>query len=139
MNTPSSPSHPVDAARALLQQFQEAYAVFREGKPLAIGIDKRLYAKMPGIDKKALRLALGLHTNSSQYLKQIQKAPTRFNLDGMPAGVIDEAHRMRAAERLRERFKNAARRKKAQQEAEKAERQRAEKLRQLTEKFSPRR
>lgn len=139
MNTPSSPFSPVDAARALLKQIQENFAVFREGKPLAIGIDKQLHAQMPGVDKKALRIALGLHTSTLQYLKSMEKATTRSNLDGTPAGDVDEAHRARASEILRERFKKSVERKKAQQAAAKAERQHAEKLRQLTEKFSPRR
>ncbi len=94
---------------------------------------------MPELDKKALRIALGLHTKCLPYLKSIEKAATRFNLDGTPAGDIDEAHRARASEMLRERFKQAKERKKAQQEAEKAERLRAAKLQQLAEKFSSRR
>lgn len=139
VNTPSALANPVGTARALLKQIQENFSVFRECKPLAIGIDKQLCTQMPGLDKKALRIALGLHTKSLQYLKSIEKAATRFNLDGTAAGDVDEAHRARASEMLRERIKQARERKKAQQEAEKAERQRAEKLRQLTEKFSPRR
>lgn len=139
MNTPSASSNPAGAARALLKQIQEKFAVFREYQPLAIGIDKQLCIQMPELDKKALRIVLGLHTKSLPYLKSTANGATRFNLDGTPAGDIDEAHRARALEILRERFKKAKERKIAQQEAERAERQRAEKLRQLTEKFSPRR
>jgi ProP effector len=130
---------PLDSGRTLLKQIQEKFVVIRECRPLAIGIDKQLYAQMPELDKKALRVALGLHTNSTQYLKSIEKATTRFNLDGTPAGDVNESHRSRASEILRERFKKIKERKKAQQEAERAERQRSDKLRQLTEKFSTRR
>ncbi len=139
MNTSSAPSNPGSAARALLKQIHEKFTVFRECKPLAIGIDKQLCTQMPDMDKKTLRIALGLHTKSLHYLKSMEKAPTRFNLDGTPAGDVDEAHRARATDMLRERFKQAKERKKAQQEAERAERLRAAKLQQLAEKFSSRR
>ena len=139
MNTPTPPSSPIDAARALLKTFQESYPVFGECQPLAIGIDKQIRAQKPDVDKKALRVALSLHTNSLRYLKTMEKGTTRFNLDGTPAGEIEQAHRDRAAEILRERYKKSAERKKAQQEAEKAERQRTEKLQRLAEKFTPRR
>ncbi|QDZ30658.1 osmoprotectant transporter activator [Noviherbaspirillum sp. UKPF54] len=138
MTMPATASNAVDAARALLKQIQENFPVFRENKPLAIGIDKQLLAQMPDVNKKTLRIALGLHTGSSRYLKSMEKAVSRFNLDGTPAGDVDDTHRTHAAETLRARFKKAAEQKKAQQEALKAERQHAEKLRQLAEKFSPR-
>ena len=139
MNTLAPASNPIDTARALLKQIRETFPAFQQGKPLAIGIDKQLYAQMPGVDKKALRIALSLHTSTVQYLKSMEKATTRFNLDGTAAGDVDDAHRKHASDMLRERFKRATERKKAQQEAEKAERLHAEKLRQLSEKFGPRR
>lgn len=138
MNKPAPTPHPANAARALLKQIQEGFPVFQECKPLAIGIDKQLLAQMPDVNKKTLRIALGLHTSSVRYLKSMEKATSRFNLDGTPAGEVDDTHRAHAAETLRARFKKSAELKKAQQEALKAERQHAEKLRQLAEKFSPR-
>ena len=130
---------PATSARALLKELQETFSVFRESKPLAIGIDKQLFAAKPHLDKKTLRLALKMHTESWPYLKAIGKTGTRFSLDGTPAGEIEDAHRARASEMLRERFKKAPERKRNQQEEEKAEQRRVELLRQLTEKFSPRR
>lgn len=139
MNAPSTPSNPLDAARALLKQLHENFPVFKEHKALALGIDKQLQAQIPDLDKKTLRSALGLHTKTTQYLKSVERSATRFNLDGSPAGEIDEAHRTRASEMLRERFRKAKERKREQEEAAKAERKRAEKLNQLAEKFSSRR
>jgi ProP effector len=147
MNTPSSApkppqsptTSPVQSARALLKEFQEKFAVFRECMPLAIGIDKQLTARLPELDRKLLRIALGLHTNSSRYLRRMAKATVRLDLDGNNADEITDAHRNHAAEMLRERAKKEADQRKAQQqaaEAAEAERRRAEKLNQLAAKFS---
>ncbi len=146
MNTPQPSTSPIPAARALLKQLQEQFPVLGEFKPLAIGIDKQIHAQVPGIDKKLLRIALSIQTSTMRYLKAMEKADTRFNLDGTAAGTVDETHHKHASETLRERFKKMAEQKKAL-EAEKkakedearAERRRMEKLQQLAEKFSSRR
>lgn len=109
--------------------------MFRESKPLAIGIDKQLLARVPGIDRKALRIALGMHTHSTRYLKSTAKAGTRFDLDGNAAEELSDAHRQHAAEMLRERVKKDADRRKAQQELEISERKREAEERQRTEKL----
>jgi ProP effector len=152
MNTSSPAPSPVQLARTLLKQFQEEFVVFREYQPLAIGIDKQLAARLPELNRKVLRIALGIHTNSLRYLKGMEKATVRFDLDGNQAAEVTEEHRAHATELLRERLKKEAERRKvqreaeqaqrkaeqAQREAEEAERQRAEKLNQLTAKFSRR-
>ncbi|HZW12885.1 MAG TPA: ProQ/FinO family protein [Noviherbaspirillum sp.] len=134
----SADTNPLHAARSLLKQLEQSFDVFRNAVPLAVGIDKAVIARMPDVNRKVLRIALGLHTNSVRYLKAMEKAQCRFDLDGNPAGDVPEAHRTHASELLRERFKKAAEKRKEQALAEKQERQRAEKLRQLTEKFSSR-
>lgn len=146
MNAPESAPTPVQSARALLKELQEKFAPFRDCLPLAIGIDKQLLGRLPEIDRKTLRIALGLHTNSTRYLKAMAKAQARFDLDGKEAGEVPQAHREHAEETLRERFRKAAEQRKAehqaQREAEQAERaaqRRAEKLNQLAAKFSGRR
>jgi ProP effector len=107
---------------------------------------------LPELERKVLRVALGIHTNSLQYLKGMEKATTRFDLDGNTADEVTDAHRAHAADILRERFKKNAELRKAQRDAENAQRkaaeaqrkeeeaaqQRAEKLTQLTAKFSRR-
>lgn len=139
MNTTPSISSPLHAARRLLADLEKRFPVFGEYKPLAIGIDKQLYAAMPDLDKKTARIALSLHTATTRYLKSMEKATSRFNLDGSPAGEVDDTHRQHASDTLRERYKVAKQKKRAQEEEEKAQRQRAEKLQKLAEKFSPRR
>lgn len=130
---------PRQDARDLLKSLREEYSVFREFKPLSIGIDKQLLARDGGIGRKALRLALGIHTHSSRYLKAMAKAERRFNLDGSPASEVPEEHRRHSANILRERLGKQLERRKAEKrekEAQEAERQHMEKLDRLVRKFS---
>ncbi|MFC5473912.1 ProQ/FINO family protein [Paraherbaspirillum soli] len=143
MNTTNPTLSPFQSARILLKQFQEKFAAFRECMPLAIGIDKQLIAQLPELDRKTMRTALGIHTNSLRYLKVMAKATVRFDLDGNAAGEVTEIHRTHASQILLERAKKDAELRKAQRKAEEAQReldqaarQRAEKLSQLTAKFS---
>ena len=135
----AAPAAPAPSARALLKQLQQAFPAFRDCLPLAIGIDKQLLARMPGLDRKTMRAALGIHTGSMRYLRAMEKAKLRYNLDGSPGAEVTDTHRQHAKEQLQERFKKEAERKKAEREAvaaEEANRQRQEKLNALAAKFS---
>jgi ProP effector len=143
MNTPTPPGdarpNPALNARALLKNLQESFSVFGNCSPLAIGIDKQVLARRPDIDRKALRIALGMHTNSLRYLKIMEKATHRLDLDGNVGDEVSAEHRSHATQVLRERFKKDAERRQAQRAAEAAEareRERAQKLSQLVEKFA---
>lgn len=131
----SSKAEAVQAARALLKGLEARFAVFREVSPLAIGIDKQIIAAQPEVEKKYLRIALRNHTISTRYLKAMEKATVRRNLDGSEADAVNDEMRLHASTLLRERFKKNAEQKRALEEAAKAEKIRAEKLSQLTEKF----
>jgi ProP effector len=145
MNTPSNLS-PVSPARTLLRELQQNFPAFRDCMPLAIGIDKQIVARLPKIDRKVLRIALGIHTKSLRYLRQMEKATVRFDLDGKAAGEVTELNRTHTSKILLERVKQHAEHRKAQRDAERraqreakeaeAIRQRAEKLNQLAAKFS---
>ena len=135
MNTPDPTPSPVQNARTLSKELQEKFTVFRDCMPLAIGIDKQLLARIPELDRKLLRIALGIHTNSLRYLKVMEKATLRFDLDGNTADEVTDVHRAHASKVISERFKKDAERRKAQREAEVQARQRTEKLGQLVEKF----
>ena len=142
MNTPKQNPLPVTDPRSLLKALQDDFPVFRDCKPLAIGIDKQLLARLPELDRKTLRIVLGMHTHSKRYLKAVEKGATRFGLDGNPGVELTEAHRKHATDSLQERSKKDAERRKAQQDLEAAERKRdaeerqhAEKLGQLAAKF----
>ena len=146
MTSSTSADTPGQEARRLLKSFQETYAVFKEFQPLAIGIDKQLLAQDANLPRKALRLALSMHTNAFRYLKAMEKATQRFNLDGSPAGDVPEGHRKHASEILRERAKKETERRQAEAAARKAEAEakaaqeaeklRTDKLNRLVQKFS---
>jgi ProP effector len=142
----TAPAAPAPSARTLLKQFQHDFKAFRDCLPLAIGIDKQILARMPGIERKAMRAALGIHTGSLRYLRAMEKATVRYDLDGTAGAEVTETHRTHAKETLQLRFKKEAERKKAERDAEKAGREaaqaaeadklRQEKLEQLASKFS---
>jgi len=130
---------PGGSPRALLKQLQQQFPTFRDCLPLAIGIDKQLLAVLPKLDRKTMRAALGIHTGSLRYLRTMEKATVRFNLDGSQGAEVTDTHRAHAKETLQQRFKKEAERKKAERDAaaaEEAARVRADKLNQLTAKFS---
>jgi len=130
---------PALSARALLKQLQQQFPAFRDCLPLAIGIDKQILARLPDLDRKTMRAALGIHTGSLRYLRTMEKATVRYDLDGTAGAEVTDTHRTHAKEVLQQRFKKEAERKKAEREAaqaEEANRLRQEKLLQLASKFS---
>ncbi|MES2299170.1 MAG: ProQ/FinO family protein [Pseudomonadota bacterium] len=130
---------PALSARSLLKQLQQQFPAFRDCLPLAIGIDKQILARLPGLDRKTMRAALGIHTGSLRYLRAMEKATLRFDLDGSAGAEVTDTHRSHASTVLQERFKKEAERKKAERaaaQAEEANRLRQEKLQQLATKFS---
>lgn len=134
-----APAAPAQSARALLKQLQQQFPAFRDCLPLSIGIDKQIIAQIPGIDKKSMRTALGIHTGSQRYLRVMEKASVRYDLNGTAGAAVTDVHRKHAKEVLKERLKKEADRKKAERDAaaeEEAARLRQEKLAQLTAKFS---
>jgi len=135
----AAPATPAPSARALLKQLAQQFPPFRDFLPLAIGIDKQILAQVPDIDRKLMRAALGIHTGSQRYLRAMEKATVRYNLDGSTGAEVTDVHRKHAKDTLSERFRKEAERKKAEREAQAAEeaaQRRQEKLEQLTAKFS---
>jgi len=135
----SAPAPAAQTPRSLLKQLQTQFPAFRDFLPLAIGIDKQLLAIMPDLDRKTMRTALGIHTGSLRYLKVMEKAKVRHDLDGTPGAEVTDTHRAHATQVLQERYKKEAERKKAEREAQAAEeaaRVRNDKLNQLAAKFS---
>ena len=138
-----SPAVPAAAsnltARSLLKQFQQQFPAFRDCLPLAIGIDKQILARMPELDRKTMRTALGIHTGSLRYLRAMEKATVRYDLDGAAGAEVTDTHRAHAKDTLQQRFKKEAERKKAERDAAQAaeaDKLRQEKLLQLASKFS---
>ena len=117
---PAAPAAP--SARTLLKQLQHQFPAFRDCLPLSIGIDKQLLARMPELDRKTMRTALGIHTGSLRYLRVMEKASLRYDLDGTAGAEVSETHRLHAKEVMQQRLKKEAERKKAERDAEKVER-----------------
>ncbi|HEX8614632.1 MAG TPA: ProQ/FinO family protein [Telluria sp.] len=139
VTAPTQAPAPAQSARSLLKQLQQQFPAFRDCLPLAIGIDKQLLARVPGLDRKTMRAALGIHTGSLRYLRAMEKATVRYDLDGVAGAEVTDIHRTHAKETLQQRFKKEAERKKAERDAaqaDEANRLRQEKLLQLASKFS---
>ena len=94
---------------------------------------------MPELDRKTMRTALGIHTGSLRYLRAMEKATVRYDLDGTAGAEVTDTHRAHAKDTLQQRFKKEAERKKAERDAAQAaeaDKLRQEKLLQLASKFS---
>ena len=142
--TPETPKSGLDA-KGLLDKLREISPTFRDCKPVALRIDKTIMERMPEVERKVVRSAMRMHTASTRYLKAMEKATHRYDLDGKEDGEVSEEHRTHAAQTLKQRFADVAKRKRDQQKeeqerrrAEEAERRRADKLSQLVNKFSTR-
>jgi ProP effector len=136
----------------LLDVLSADYAVFRDCLPLALGIHKTVKERKPDLEAPALRSAMRIHTASTRYLKALVTGKERFDLDGQVAGEVTEEQREVASAALLERFKKAAERRKAEEQAKKAglkaeeaakkealaAAQRQEKLAELAARFSKR-
>jgi ProP effector len=143
---PTVTTVPAITARTLLKQFQEQFPPFRDCLPLSIGIDKQILLLLPDLNRKLMRTALGMHTGSPRYLRTMEKATLRYDLDGKPGAEVMATHRAHATLVLQQRFKKEAERKNAERSAAEAERlaaaaleadrARLEKLTLLTAKFS---
>ena len=126
---------------ALLEQLQAEFPVFRDCKPLAIGIHKQLMERKPDLDKNKVRVALHGHTASSRYLKVLKEGAPRLDLDGPPAGEVTAEQQDVAVKTLRDRIKLVKERQKAEEAQRKANEEaaiRQAKLQQLAEKFGKR-
>ncbi|HEY3432933.1 MAG TPA: ProQ/FinO family protein [Rhodocyclaceae bacterium] len=134
----NSPIATTSSARAILATLAAQYPIFKNCLPLAIGINKQLSTLHPDINSKALVAALRYHTASTPYLKVMEKATHRFDLEGNQAGEVTDEQRKYSAEKLKERFKKKAESKKLAEQvkqAQIAEQRKTEKLGQLIEKF----
>ena len=126
---------------ALLDTLCATFPVFQECRPLSLGIHKTICERMPDVKPADLRLAMRVHTASTRYLKALAAGTARYDLDGQPAGEVTEEQRTVASEGLKSRFAKAAERRKADEQARKAQEAdaaRQEKLNQLAARFSKR-
>lgn len=124
----------ITARRAdpLLETLKATFPVFRECRPLAIGIHKAILARMPDVKPDAVKAILKAHTGATRYLKAVSLGKERFDLDGQPAGEVTAEHRQQARDILKERFRKHDERRRAEHQ----EQERQVKLAQLVRKFA---
>jgi ProP effector len=127
----TAPASNKPSRNALLDTLVSTYAVFRECRPLALGIHKTLRERSPELTQDAIRVALKIHTGSTRYLKSLTQTEQRFDLDDQPAGTVTPEQKEIAANTLRERYKKSAERRQAELQAKKFQ----ENLNMLAEKF----
>lgn len=121
-------------ARSVKERLHEMFPVFRSALPLAIGIHRAVFARLPDIPVPIVKAAISLHTSSTPYLKSISAAMERYDLDGAVAGEVTEEQRALATSQLKERFAKSAKRVREQQ----AEKEMQNKLVKLAERFNNR-
>ncbi|WP_391090019.1 RNA chaperone ProQ [Vibrio sp. NH-UV-68] len=101
--------------------FPKCFTLEGEAKPLKIGIFQDLAERLsddPKVSKTQLRAALRQYTSSWRYLHGVKPGAVRVDLDGNPAGELDEEHVEHAKAALAEsKAKVQARRKEQAQKA----------------------
>ena len=81
------------AARELDERLTELYSVWRDFKPLEVGIDEAVWKlitqKEWGYSKRIMRKAFKLHVRDMRYRKIVAKGGKRYNLNNE---VVDDVH-----------------------------------------------
>ncbi|MEP7299739.1 MAG: ProQ/FinO family protein [Burkholderiales bacterium] len=98
----AAPSNELTPA-ACAQQLKSLFPALFAGamKPLKLRIQVDIQERAPGVfTKQVLSAFFRRHTGSTSYLIAVSKSPTRFDLDGQPAGEISAEHRQIALDEL---------------------------------------
>ena len=103
-----APPGPVDLSpAACAARLAELFpALFGAGRalPIKLRIQSDIQQRAPGLfTRKSLSPFLHRYTTGTAYLKALVNSPHRFDLDGAPAGEIDDVHRQAAATELERR------------------------------------
>jgi sRNA-binding protein len=86
--------------------------------PLKLRIQADIHARAPGVfTKKGLSIFLHRYTTGTPYVQALAQAPSRYDLDGAPAGEIAEEHRSAAVQELARRKAAIAERRAAERAA----------------------
>ena len=108
VSKPKMAVSPSDLKARELNERLNAFPVWQNYQPLAIGIDKDIFRLVndecfPGASKKVVQKLLRMHTGHSRYLEALAKGGERYHLDGAADGVVDSYQIELAAERLNSR------------------------------------
>lgn len=95
---------PSDIRMDNLNAALNAFAVWRERKPLALGIERQIFQLIAqqnlSASKRVVQKLLYQHTHHRSYLLQVGQGGARFNLDGSADGVILPEEREQAGRLL---------------------------------------
>lgn len=109
---------PAQCAARLAEMFPALFGMEGPPKPIKLRIQADIQERAPGLfTRKALSIVLHRHTTTTPYLKALLAAPSRFDLDGQPAGDIAEEHRQAAREEVERRRAIVAARRAAESQA----------------------
>ena len=109
---------PAQCAARLAEMFPALFGMESPPKPIKLRIQADIQERAPGLfTRKALSIVLHRHTTTTPYLKALLAAPSRFDLDGQPAGDIAEEHRQAAREEVERRRAIVAARRAAEGQA----------------------
>jgi len=109
---------PAQCAARLAEMFPALFGTQGPPKPIKLRIQADIQQRAPGLfTRKALSIVLHRHTTTTPYLKALLAAPSRFDLDGQPAGEIAEEHRQAAREEVERRRAIVAARRAAEGQA----------------------
>lgn len=64
------------------------YEVFRQFRPLAVGIHESLIAALPQFDPVLISRVVANHCRKPRYIKSLSRGGKRFDLHGRPAGEV---------------------------------------------------
>jgi sRNA-binding protein len=64
------------------------FEVFRQFRPLALGIHESLIAAMPQFDPALIARVVANHCRKPRYIKSLARGGKRFDLNGKPAGEV---------------------------------------------------
>ncbi|UTH74767.1 ProQ/FINO family protein [Chromobacterium sp. IIBBL 290-4] len=73
------------------------FDVFRQFRPLALGIHESLIAALPQFDSALISRVVANHCRKPRYLKSLSRGGKRFDLNGKPQGEVSVEEK-RAAE-----------------------------------------
>ena len=87
----------------LAEKFPLCFSLEGEAKPIKIGLFQDLAEALkddPKVSKTQLRYALRQYTSNWRYLHGCKKGAVRVDLQGNPAGVLEQEHVQHAAQQL---------------------------------------
>ena len=112
---------PAECAARLAELFPALFAAIPNTppRPIKLRIQADIQQRAPGqFTRRSLSPFLHRHTTSTAYLKALVASPHRFDLDGAPAGEVNDEHRQAAVAELEHRRALHEARRAAQRQAQ---------------------